>query len=166
MNDVPKSPKSPKSPKAPENLNKKLKVSSQSKPKAPSEKVIIANAEPVPTPIIKTNKTKSIKEKSVKKVPILTTAVNEPTTNDNQNIPEQVKSVTIDTKSLPKVVEPKRLRFREYTLEDFELIAVLGRGSFGKVRKISFFIIFIFKIISFFSRLCWQNFVILMHFLL
>ena len=39
---------------------------------------------------------------------------------------------------MPEKFVKKRIRFRKYDLDDFDLIKVLGRGSFGKVSYLHF----------------------------
>ncbi|CAG2160272.1 unnamed protein product [Oppiella nova] len=73
-----------------------------------------------------TNKTteKTPKKKKVKKKDVLKVRK-----DLNENI---VNEVILDKKKVLDLT-PKRIKFRKYTFDDFNLLKVLGRGSFGKV---------------------------------
>ena len=40
---------------------------------------------------------------------------------------------TTTTTTITTTTTPKKIKFRKYTFDDFVLLKVLGRGSFGKV---------------------------------
>ena len=50
------------------------------------------------------------------------------------------KEAVIKKRSLTKKIKSrKKIHFREYTVDDFTFLKVLGRGSFGKVSFTTFF---------------------------
>lgn len=62
----------------------------------------------------------------------------ESTTSDGETASEEEDDATplpLDNKSEPPI--KSRPKFRKYEFEDFQLVKVLGKGSFGKVQPIT-----------------------------